>query len=171
MSDTKMVKKIVIRKKPKVEVVKKKKRNNKNMGRPTVFTPEVVTKIEKSLQNGFTIGKACHLAGISTMSYYREIERNQDFCDNMKRAQEWAVEKARQNVVMAIQEGDQTTSRWYLERKAKDEFSVRNEVTGKDGKAIEHNHSIEDMEIEFQQLAVEHPEAFAKLGSTLDKSD
>ena len=36
----------------------------------------------------------------------------------------------------AIQEGDVNTAKWYAERKRKQEFSLRQEITGEDGEPI-----------------------------------
>jgi hypothetical protein len=102
-------------------------------GRPGTITDEVTSNLEKSLQNGFTVLKACDLAKISDKAYYRKHLHNTKFRARMDMAQRWAEEKARQNVVKAINDGDQQTSRWYLERKARDEFATRTEATGKDG--------------------------------------
>ena len=103
-------------------------------GRPPVVNDEVVQKLEQALQNGFTIGKACELSGISTSTYYNYIEADERFLVKMTNAQNFALETARQNIVKAIvKDKDIQTSRWYLERKAKSEFSTRNELTGADG--------------------------------------
>ncbi len=45
-------------------------------------------------------------------------------------------QKADQLINKALNEGDVSTAKWYAERKAKDEFSLRNEITGEDGEAI-----------------------------------
>lgn len=99
-------------------------------GAPTVIDSHVVGKLETSLQNGFTIIGACELAGISADAYYERRKSDRDFADKMDRAKKWAEEKARQNIVQAISVGDLKTSRWYLERKARKEFSTRNELAG-----------------------------------------
>lgn len=104
------------------------------VGRPPVVNEEVVRKLEQALQNGFTVGKACELSSISTSTYYKYCEEDSAFSDKMTRAQEFACEVARQNVVNAIvQDKDVQTSRWYLERKARAEFSTRSELAGANG--------------------------------------
>lgn len=103
-------------------------------GRPTKKNEAIVRKLTDSLQNGFSIERACLLSGITKDSYYRWLKTDKTFSDEMKYAQDFAIEIARQNVVNSVvQDKDVQTSKWYLERKAKAEFSTRSEVTGKDG--------------------------------------
>jgi hypothetical protein len=44
--------------------------------------------------------------------------------------------QAKMVVAEAIDKGDKAQANWYLERKAKDEFSTRNELTGPNGKEL-----------------------------------
>lgn len=122
--------------KPKVVKKPRKKPVNKG-GRPTVITDDVVRNLERSLQNGFTVRKACQLAKISPDTYYKHCEKKPAFSDRMDDAQRWAEEKARQNVVKAIDDGDIQSSRWYLERKVKNEFGTRTEITGPDNTPLD----------------------------------
>lgn len=114
----------------------KKNTARKQVTKPFVITEGVVQNLEASLRNGFSITKACELAGIGRRTYYDEVERNLGFAERMERAEQFLTEKARQNVGMAVNEGDIQTSKWWLERKAKTEFATRQELTGKDGAAL-----------------------------------
>lgn len=107
------------------------------MARPTKKNIDVVRLLEQSLQNGFTIGKACQLAGITRDTYYHWLEEDPEFSYKMTIAQNFALEVARQNVVNAIiVDKDINTSKWYLERKARSEFSTRQELSVPNGLEI-----------------------------------
>lgn len=114
----------------------KRKVEPKPEGRPPVITQDVVRILEDCLKNGFTVKKSCEIAKIGRTAYYDKVNSDKEFADKMDSAQDFATEKARQNIVMAIQENDVATSKWWLERKAKDEFGTRTELTGKDGKDL-----------------------------------
>jgi hypothetical protein len=47
----------------------------------------------------------------------------------------------------ALNEGDVSTAKWYAERKGKDEFSIRQESTGKDGGPIDQRISFTQEEL------------------------
>lgn len=111
---------------------------NKNAaGRSTVMTPEVIAKLEGAFAQGFGDKDACILAGIDLTSLYRYNIKNPDFAtkrENLKRRPLLASIILINN---AIKDGDVATAKWYAERKGKDEFSTRNETTGKDGAPIQ----------------------------------
>jgi hypothetical protein len=46
-----------------------------------------------------------------------------EFRDRVRWAEEWATYRARQIVLKAIDDGDVTTAKWYLERRARFEFA------------------------------------------------
>ena len=94
-------------------------------GRPTVFDQETVHKLEQAFNIGCTIEEACTVSGVSRSAYYNKIETDHDFMDKMERSKVFAVLMARNTVVQAIMRGDVKTSMWYLERKRRDEFSLR----------------------------------------------
>lgn len=98
--------------------------NNQHGGRLTVMTPERIRKLESAFIQGFTVETACHLSGVGTSTYYEHIKHDKEFSDKMKRAKLWPTEMAKQVIIGAISQGDVNTSKWWLERKAKDEFSI-----------------------------------------------
>jgi len=103
-------------------------------GRPTVMTEETVRKLEDAFSNGATDVEACFLAGISKQSLYDYQDKYPEFADRKAALKEMTKFKAKQVVRKKIEEGDEKTATWFLERKGKDEgFSLRHEVTGKDG--------------------------------------
>lgn len=95
---------------------------NKNAGRPTVLTPEVVSILVNSFQNGMTVREACWQSDISHEAYYSRLRGDEQFADTMARAQASCTLAARQVVLEAIKGGDVSTSKWWLEKKAPNEF-------------------------------------------------
>ena len=105
-------------------------------GRKTVMTPEVVTKLEVAFSRDCSDTEACIFAGISRMTLHRYQEDNPEFCDRKALLKDTLVLKARTNIAERIEKGDLETSKWYIERKKRGEFSTRQEVTGEDGAPI-----------------------------------
>jgi len=96
-------------------------------GRPTVITDAVVSKLIASFQNGLTIRQACWQSGISHEAYYQRIKADQHFADTMARAQQLPSMTARTNITKAIKGGDTGASKWWLEKKTKQEVISQNE--------------------------------------------
>lgn len=109
------------------------KKRNQKMGAPTVLTPMVVGKLVAAFQNGLTKTQAFRYAGIGKDAYYDGMKRDKDFAEKMIAAQEHLNYKAREVIAKAISDGSDLNSRWWLERKNKEEFSPRREVTGNKG--------------------------------------
>lgn len=107
------------------------------LGRPTLVTPEVVTKLEMAFSHGCSVTEACVFAGISRKVFYEYEERNPDFRDKREELVKLPNLAARMNVVKAVKAGDIDASEWWLERRARDDFATRKETTGKDGGPIE----------------------------------
>jgi hypothetical protein len=91
---------------------------------------------------GFSVDNACIWADISKQTYYTYCEKEAGFLDYCKTLQKKPLIKSILVINKALNEGDVSTAKWYAERKAKDEFSLRNELTGEDGKPIENNINI-----------------------------
>ncbi len=93
-------------------------------GRPTVFSNDVVHKLEQAFAIGCTVEEACLLSGVSRSAYYNRLEANTDFMDRMERSKLYMILRARQVVYNAIANGDAKIALWYLERKRRDEFGT-----------------------------------------------
>ena len=104
------------------------KKKKSNAGRPTVMTPEVVSKLEAAFSWGCTDGEACIHAGISRESLYEYIRNNPKFADRKEQLKETPNLRARQVLNIALQQKDKQAAQWWLERKKKEEFSTRSEV-------------------------------------------
>jgi len=93
-------------------------------GRSPAITPEVVAKLTEAFKLDMTVEETCLYAGISKDTYYRKVKANQRFSDEMERARMYATMKARNIVIMQMEE-DGNLALKYLERKRKEEFSPR----------------------------------------------
>lgn len=105
-------------------------------GRPTVMTPAVIAKLEEAFNNGATDLEACFLADISKDALYDYCKVHPEFSERKEALKNMPKYQAKMNIVKEINNGDAEISQWYLERRAKDEFSTRNELTGKDGENL-----------------------------------
>ena len=87
------------------------------------MTQATVQKLEEALKGGFSIEMACHVSGISRSTYYDHINSDPAFSYKMELAQDWVTQRAKQVVATAIDYGDLKAAQWWLERKARSEFS------------------------------------------------
>lgn len=95
------------------------------VGRPTLMTPETLNKLEQAFSIGASDKEACFIANISHQTLYNYQKDHPEFVERKEALKDMPKYKARKNIVDKINEGDVTTSLWYVERKAKDEFSTR----------------------------------------------
>lgn len=110
--------------------------NRKQYEKREILNAKSEALLMASLQNGLTVEQSCRQAGIGTTTFYDRQANDPEFADKIKAAREFTEVNARRKVAEAINSGDMKTSRWYLERKAKREFSSRHEHTGADGTPI-----------------------------------
>ena len=96
---------------------------------------EKITKLEQAFAIGCTDKEACSYAEITPdQLYYYTREVNPEFQAKKEELKEKPILKAKQTIVKSLDEPEH--AKWYLERKKKDEFSTRQETTGKDGDAV-----------------------------------
>lgn len=93
-------------------------------GRPTVITEVTVRKLEQALQDGLSVSEACFVSGIGRTTYYEHKANDMDFANKMELAKQWVTIKAKKTVVHAIDGGNITAARWWLEHKARNEFGL-----------------------------------------------
>ena len=106
-------------------------RPKKNVGRPTVMTPEVIGKLEQAFGVGASDREACFHAGIHLDSLYEYIKKHPEFSERKEDLKERLVLVARRTLAGGINV-DADLALKFLERKRKDEFSLRSEqvITG-----------------------------------------
>lgn len=107
-----------------------------DLGRPKIITPEIKAILEEAFLVGASDKEACLIADIAPSTLYNYCTEHEDFLERKEELKEMVKYKARKNISEAIDNGNKSLSQWYLERKAKEEFAQRSEVTGKDGKDL-----------------------------------
>lgn len=101
------------------------------------MTPETISKLEDGFLKGLSDREAALYANIAPSTLYAYCAENPDFSERKEELKENVKLQAKLNVSDKILiKKDISLSTWYLERKAKDEFSPRSELTGKDGKDL-----------------------------------
>jgi len=115
---------------------KKPKSEHSPVGRPTLMTDSTIAKLKEGFAQGFSVRNACIWADIGQDTYYDYCKKFPEFSDQCKTLQQKPLIKSILVINKALNEGDVSTAKWYAERKAKDEFSLRNELTGENGEPI-----------------------------------
>ena len=104
-----------------------KHRQKKAHGRPTVMTDDILSKLEQAFLMGYSDTEACYRAGICKATLCNYQRRNPRFLERKEQLKRRLISASRDAVGRAILTGDLNTAKWYLERKAKDEFSLKTE--------------------------------------------
>lgn len=108
-------------------------------GRPTKMTEATLLKLEHGFACGMTDVEASLYADIAPSTLYLYCSENEEFSERKEELKKKPSMTAKLNMVTSIQCGDLDNSKWWLERKNKDEFSTKqsNEITGADGGSIQ----------------------------------
>lgn len=115
---------------------KKNPEDKKTAGRPSVIDEVTLQKLETAFSLGATDSEACFQAGISPATLYNYQNENPGYLERKKQLKERMILKARMVIAEALNNSDKEVAKWYLERKAKNEFSARQELTGADGENL-----------------------------------
>jgi len=97
---------------------------------------KVVEVLEPFLKLGYTYTKACKIAGIPHNTVSGWLENDNELRLKFESWQNEINAQARRNIVKKIEGGDTDAARWWLERREKDDFSLRSELTGAEGEPI-----------------------------------
>lgn len=103
-------------------------------GRPTVMTQETIRKLEEAFALGATDAEACFYANIGKSTLYDYQTVNPAFVERKEELKERPILKARQTIVRSLDIPQH--AQWFLERKKKDEFSSRQELTAANGEPL-----------------------------------
>jgi hypothetical protein len=87
------------------------------------MTSETLQKLEHAFAIGCTDLEACVYADICSSTLYNYQREYPEFLERKDLLKQTPVLKARTNVMADIEGGNIDTSKWYLERKKKGEFS------------------------------------------------
>ena len=96
------------------------------MSRPTKMTKETIDKLEEAFALGCTDLEASLFANIAPATLYNYQDKNEGFLERKTQLKETPVLKARASVISAFEKSPDIALK-YLERKKKDEFSLRRE--------------------------------------------
>jgi len=89
-----------------------------NVGRPTLYSEEMVNKLESIFKIGGTVEQALSYAGISKETYYNWTEKHPEFLTKMQSARTYADIVAKNIVVDSmIKDKDVNTAKWWLEKR------------------------------------------------------
>lgn len=111
---------------PHVLIDEKKK---KVSGRPRAMTSEKVGKALEGFSKGLNTKEAALYADVSASVLYDYIKANQDFAAKVDLLQRRPVMRAKINLSDEIDSHSVDVSKWYLERRARDEFGLKAEVS------------------------------------------
>lgn len=101
------------------------KKKKSDVGAPTKFTAETIQKLTEAFLWGCSNAEACLHAGISKSCFYNYKKENKEFLDRIELLCNSPKLKARMIINKKLDESDSDIAKWYLERKAKDEFSTK----------------------------------------------
>lgn len=110
-------------------------------GRPTKMTPEVINKLEEAFEWGCTDREACLHAGISPATLYNYCAENEKFLERKELLKESPLIKARRVVVNSLEENNEKTAQWVIEKK-EGKAKQQTELSGPDGEAIKTDNKI-----------------------------
>lgn len=99
-----------------------------NRGRPTIMTPEIVSKLEEVFSIGGSDEEACFYANIGKSTLYNYQQANPEFVERKEALKEKPILKARQTVVKSLEDANHAFR--YLEKKRKKEFGNTIEISG-----------------------------------------
>lgn len=117
-------------------IKKTENKPQKNITKKQNEKERIVGMIIEVLKDGGSITEACRIAGIHRDTFYDWKNKDKDFSDKVEYAENYMNEIAKGVIVRSIKEWSSKDAKWWLERKAKNEFSTRSEITGKDGENI-----------------------------------
>jgi hypothetical protein len=105
---------------------------NNMAGRPTKYNIERVQKIMNALSAGNTRRDSCAYAGISEDTFAAWLKDKPDFSDSIEKAEADAAVRNVSIIAKAAQEGTWQAAAWWLERRRKQDWAIRHELTGPD---------------------------------------
>lgn len=89
------------------------------------YDKEMHSNIVAAHQRGLNVQETCHQVGIVKDTYYRWLKEYPKLSDDIERAKTLLIRKSKELLMKAVTDGDVATAKWYLERKARDEFATQ----------------------------------------------
>lgn len=97
-------------------------------GRPCSIKKEKIQELKQAFCLGCTDEEACLFAGVKRSTFYDFCKRYPEFSEQKELWKKNPVLKAKKLIFDNLG-ADLKTARWYLERKCKDEFSLKEEMS------------------------------------------
>lgn len=122
------------------KITRKKERGSKHS---LVQRMEFLEAVKPYLQLGYSIPRACSYAGLPKTTLYTWISKDPVLQRQIEAWQGLVNTKARQNIVEHIMgnekrgiKPDLETSKWWVERREKEDFSTRVDISSEEGMEI-----------------------------------
>ena len=91
-------------------------------GRPSVFTEDVLQKLEAAFRVGSSVESACIYAEISERAFYYKLDKDEGFLQRIRRAQNFAIMMLHKTIYRAINDGDAWLAWKVLQAKRPDKY-------------------------------------------------
>lgn len=119
---------------------KKNPEDLEKVGRKEDITPGIADRMLGLFRMGLNDEQVCDTLEITPSVLYRYQNNHPDFKEKKDLAKNHLVARAKREIYAALSSDDPKiridTAKWIAERKAKNEFSTRQEVTGADGESL-----------------------------------
>lgn len=109
----------------------------KTSANASIFSDEVLSKLEQAFENDFTNEEAARFAGISPATYYNWYKISSQFRENVDRSKDFAFIAAKKLIAASIKSGVVEDAWKLLKTRQKSLYSTRNELTDGEGKPLE----------------------------------
>jgi hypothetical protein len=106
-------------------------------GRPTKYNQEIVDAITDALRKGMTRKDSCSVADISEETFAQWRRKYPEFLNAIEKAEGKAAFHAVDVIRSAMDSGVWQAAAWWLERRRKQDWSLRTETVGADGSPLE----------------------------------
>ena len=106
----------------------KTKSNPLGAGRPDKIDETMLAKLEEGFMLSLTDEECCLYCWINPATLYRYIDKNPAFWKRKEMLKKTPNIKAKENWATEIKQGNYHSSKEWLERKSKDEFSLKTET-------------------------------------------
>lgn len=104
------------------------------------MTPDTIRILTDAFTWGANNSEACLLANISEETFYAHLRNNPDFSDRINIAKNLPILNAKKTVHEAAKT-DKQSAQWLLERRRKEEYAPRQELSGPEGLPLGYIHS------------------------------
>lgn len=107
---------------------RKPKKQHKKPGPKPKVTPEIQDMLIRAFGNGLNDKEACCYANLPESTFYDFIKKNAGFSELKESLKQKPLVQAKINILEAIKNKDIQTTKWYLEKKNREEFGDKREI-------------------------------------------